>query len=65
MIQDTNQDGITQTINDVWFMTNGMDTARNTNITFKDTVAALPDYRGAGRVENLAVDMNEIERKVA
>ncbi|MDD2780857.1 calcium-binding protein, partial [Sulfuricurvum sp.] len=55
----TTTDGTTQTINDVWFMTNAQDTARDTNITIKDTVAALPDFRGAGRAENLSVAMNE------
>lgn len=40
---------------------------RDTTVTLKDTVAVLPDYRGAGRVENLSVAMNEIkiEREVA
>jgi hypothetical protein len=57
--------GDTNAINDVWFMTNTEDTARDTTVTLKDTVAALPDYRGAGRAENLSVAMNEIERKAA
>lgn len=50
--------GETKAINDVWFLTNTQDTARDTTITLKDTVAALPDYRGAGRAENLSTAMN-------
>ncbi len=45
-------------IDDVWFMTNTQDTARDTTIILKDTVAVIPDYRGAGRVENLSTAMN-------
>ncbi|MDD4950739.1 hypothetical protein [Sulfuricurvum sp.] len=63
----TTTEGTTQSINDVWFMTNNMDTARDTTVTLKDSVAALPDFRGAGRAENLSTAMNEIknERKAA
>lgn len=46
--------GGTKAINDVWFTTNT-----------QDTVGALPDYRGAGRVGNLSAAMYEIEREVA
>ena len=51
-------DGTTQTINDVWFATESRDTARDTTVTLKDSVAALPDYRGAGRAGNLSTAMN-------
>jgi hypothetical protein len=40
-------------------MTNTEDTARDTTVTLKDTVAALPDYRGVGRAGNLSSAMNE------
>lgn len=63
----TTTEGTTQSINDVWFATESRDTARDTDVTLKETVRALPDYRGAGRAENLSVAMNEvkIERKAA
>jgi hypothetical protein len=61
----TTTDGTIQSINDVWFATESRDTARDTDVTLKETVAALPDFRGAGRVANLSTEMNEIERKVA
>ncbi|HQS67567.1 MAG TPA: hypothetical protein PLM93_10335 [Sulfuricurvum sp.] len=54
----TTTTGETKAINDVWFMTNTQDTARDTTITLKDTVAALPDFHGAGRAENLSTAMN-------
>jgi hypothetical protein len=59
--------GDTQSINDVWFATESRDTARDTTVALKDTVAALPDFRGAGRAGNLSAAMNEIkiEREVA
>jgi hypothetical protein len=53
----TTTDGATQSINDVWFATESRDTAREA-VTLKETVAALPDYRGAGRVANLSSEMN-------
>jgi hypothetical protein len=54
----TTTDGTTQSINDVWFATESRDTARDTTLTLKDSVAALPDFRGAGRVANLSTAMN-------
>ncbi|MDD2838808.1 hypothetical protein [Sulfuricurvum sp.] len=59
----TTTDGTTNSINDVWFMTNIQDTVRDTSIMLKDS---LPDYRGAGRAENLSTAMNtiKIQRKV-
>ena len=63
----TTTEGETKTINDVCFATESRDTARDTTVTLKDSVAALPDFRGAGRAENLSTAMNEIkkERKAA
>jgi hypothetical protein len=57
----------TNTVNDVWFMTNTEDTLSTTTLTLKDTVASLPDFKGAGRAGNLSAAMNEIkiEREVA
>ena len=49
-------------IDDVWFTTNTQDTARDTTVTLKDSVAILPDYRGAGRAENLSTAINKIGR---
>lgn len=63
----TTTEGITQNINDVWFATESRDTAKE-SVTLRDTVSALPDYRGAGRAENLSTAMNintKLERKVA
>ena len=54
----TTTDGTTQSINDVWFATESRDTARDTTVTLKETVAALPDFRGAGRAGNLSTAMN-------
>ena len=54
----TTTDGEAKTINDAWFMTNAQETARDTTVTLKETVAALPDYQGAGRAENLSTAMN-------
>ncbi|MDD3597480.1 calcium-binding protein, partial [Sulfuricurvum sp.] len=54
----TTTEGTTQSINDVWFMTESRDTVKE-SVTLSDSVAALPDYRGAGRVESLSTAMNE------
>lgn len=53
----TTTEGTTQSINDVWFATESRDTAKE-SVTLSDSVSALPDYRGAGRAENLSTAMN-------
>ena len=55
----TTTGGDTQIINDVWFDTDAQDTLRVYGGTLSDTVAALPDFKASGRVEDLSAAMNE------
>jgi len=69
-ISDTStftQEGVTKTINDVWFYQNKSDTTYDYTTPIKESVAALPTIEGSGRVKDLRDAMNDdsvLEAKV-
>ena len=57
-----NETTVENSIKDVWFLTQGTDSTYDYDGILSDTVAALPDFKGSGRVMNLSHAMNEDSR---